>query len=103
MAHEVYSFKRWTKSIDMIHKDCELPTSTEPNLIAGLIDYSIELHEKDLQMLMDKFKEQKCFASKINKTVVESGNLESCDVVSQLETTQSTSLVVDDTKDLINF
>ena len=103
MAYEVYSFKRWTKSIDMTHKDCELPTSTEPNLIASLIEYSIELHEKDLQTLKDKVKEQECFASKISKTVVESGCLGKFEVKFQPETTQSTSLVEDDTEDLINF
>ena len=102
MAYEVYSFKRWTKSMDMTHKDCELPTSSEPNLIAGLIEYSMELHDKDLQMLKKKAEEQKCFSSNINKTVVESGCLENFEVRSQPETTQSTS-IEDDTEDLINF
>ena len=103
MAYEVYSFKRWTKIIDMTLNYCELPTSSEPNLIAGLIKYSMELHEKNLQMFKDKVKEQKCFSSNFNKTVVESSDLENSKVRSQPEEISSTTLVEDDTEDLINF
>ena len=89
--------------MDVTLKDCEFPTSIEQNLIASLIEYSMELHEKDLQMFKDKFEERKCFSSNINKTFVERGNDENSEVRSQPETTQSTTLVEDDTEDLINF
>ena len=44
----------------------------------------MELHKKDLQMLKNKVEEQECFASKIDKTVVDTGNDENTDVTSSV-------------------
>ena len=62
MAYEVYSFKQYSKELDI-------------NFIASLLKDGMELKKKDLQMLKNKFEEQKCFYLKNNKKAVESGRL----------------------------
>ena len=90
MAYEVYTFKPYSK---------EFNTSC----IAGLLKDDMELHKKDLQMLKNKIKEQECFASKINKTVVDTGNYENSEVGYQPEKNASTTSVEDDSENFINF